>query len=87
VSLGGPAPRQHDLVVNATALGMRAGDALPVDPAGLRPGMTAAEVVIADEPTPFLAEAARRGCTTHPGLSMLVAQIELMLDFIAPSVH
>jgi shikimate 5-dehydrogenase len=44
--------------------------------------MVAAEVVIAAQPTPFLAEAARRGCAVHPGLPMLEAQIDLMLDFV-----
>jgi shikimate dehydrogenase len=82
VATAGPDPTGHDLVVNATSLGMRPGDPLPLDAAGLTPGMVAAEVVIAAEPTPFLAAAARRGCAVHPGLPMLEAQIELMLDFM-----
>ena len=82
VAAGGPAPRGHDLVVNATALGMRPDDHLPLDAAGLEPGALAAEIVIRDEPTPFLAAAAHRGCRTHPGAPMLVAQIDLMLDFL-----
>ena len=31
----------------------------------------------------FLADAARRGCTVHPGQPMLAAQIDLMIDFMA----
>jgi shikimate dehydrogenase len=79
VSLGSD-PRGHDLVVNATSLGMRPGDALPLDVDGLGPATLAAEVVIA--PTPFLAAAAARGATVHHGEPMLAAQMELILDFI-----
>lgn len=84
VSAGGPSPEGHDVVVNGTSLGMRSGDGLPVDAQGFRPGMVAADIVIKDERTPFLEEAFRRGCAVHPGLPMLAAQIELMLDFIQP---
>jgi shikimate dehydrogenase len=77
---GGPDPRGHDLVVNATPLGMRPGDPLPVDVAGLGPGVLVADIVIA--PTPFLAAAAERGATVHHGEPMLAAQVDLMLDFM-----
>jgi shikimate dehydrogenase len=82
VAVGGPGCAGHDLVVNATSLGMRPGDALPVDPAGLAPGTIAAEIVIRPEPTPFLAAAAARGCAVQPGAPMLAEQIELLLDFM-----
>jgi shikimate dehydrogenase len=81
VSLGSN-PRGHDVVVNATSLGMRPEDPLPVDVDGLGPGTLAAEVVISSAPTPFLAAAAARGATVHHGEPMLAAQIDLMLDFI-----
>jgi shikimate dehydrogenase len=82
VATGGPNPRGHDVVVNATSLGMREGDALPLEVGGLAAGMVAAEVVIQPEMTPFLAEAARRGYVVHPGLPMLAAQIEPMIEFM-----
>jgi shikimate dehydrogenase len=78
----GPRPAGHDLVINATSLGMRAGDALPLDPAGLEPGTVAAEIVIHPETTPFLAAAAARGCTVQRGLPMLVEQIDQMIAFM-----
>ena len=59
-------------------------DPLPLQVAGLAPEMVAADVVIQTEPTPFLAEAARRGCAVHPGRPMLEAQIDLMIDFMLP---
>jgi shikimate dehydrogenase len=43
--------------------------------------MLVAEAVIYPE-TPLLAAAAKRGCRVHPGEAMLVAQIELMVDFM-----
>jgi len=82
VRTGGPDAREHDVVVNATSLGMKAGDAVPLDVGSLAPGTLAAEVVISDGPTPFLAAAAERGCAIHHGRPMLVEQIGLMLDFM-----
>jgi len=70
-----------DIIVNATSLGLHSRDALPLDPDVLRPGMLAAEVVIAEGPTPFLAAAQQRGCAVHGGRSMLEAQLDLMLEF------
>ena len=70
------------VLVNATSLGMQTGDGLPLDVAGLQPGMVAAEVVIQPGPTPFLVAAAEHGCAVHPGEPMLAAQIELMIDFM-----
>jgi shikimate 5-dehydrogenase len=77
-------------LVNA-ALAARGCDAILIpmhvradDAAGLHPGMLAAEVVIHPETTPFLAEAAQRGCAVHYGKPMLEAQIDLMLDFMRP---
>ena len=82
VAVSGPRPERCDVVINATSLGMRPDDPLPLDPAGLGPGMVAADVVIRAEPTPFLAAAAARGCAVQPGLPMLVEQIEQLLDFM-----
>jgi shikimate dehydrogenase len=80
----GDDPAGHDLVVNATSLGMRDDDALPIDPARLGPGMLVAEVVIRPAPTLLLAEAARGGAATHGGETMLQAQVDLMIDFMLP---
>jgi len=71
-----------EIFVNATSLGMRPSDPLPMDAALIEPGSLVAEVVITPAVTPFLAAAAARGCRTHAGLPMLEAQIDLMLDFM-----
>jgi shikimate dehydrogenase len=72
----------YDLVVNATSLGMRPDDRLPIAPAVLTAGVLAADVITNPERTAFLAEARSRGCTIHGGLAMLRAQVELMSDYI-----
>ncbi|WP_299822142.1 shikimate dehydrogenase [uncultured Jannaschia sp.] len=69
---------EHDLVVNATSLGMRPDDPLPVDPETLGPGQVVAEVIMDPAETPLLATARSRGCRVHAGLPMLEKQIELM---------
>jgi shikimate dehydrogenase len=71
----------HQIVINATSLGMRDGDDLPVDPNTLQASMLAAEVVIKPDPTPFLAAALARGCSVQHGRPMLEAQLDLMLQF------
>jgi shikimate dehydrogenase len=75
----GPAdPRGFDLVVNATALGMRADDPAPLDFAGLSAGQIAAEAIMEPEITPFLTAAEAAGCAIRPGRPMLDHQIALM---------
>lgn len=71
----------HQIVINATSLGMHEADDLPLDPRTLKPIMLAAEIVITATPTPFLAAALARGCVVHPGKPMLEAQLDLMLQF------
>ena len=87
--LPAPDPSGCDIAVNATALGMKASDPVPMQVEQLTPSMVAAEVVISDEPTPFLAAAAMRGCQIQLGLAMLEAQIGLMIAFMlgAPVTH
>jgi shikimate dehydrogenase len=61
-----------DIVINATPLGLKAGDPLPVDPAGFKSGTTACDLIYRD--TPYLAGARKRGCRTVNGLGMLFWQ-------------
>lgn len=61
------------LVVNATPLGTRPGDGLPVDPSLLREGTTVYDLVYARE-TELVARAKDRGLNAHNGLGMLVNQ-------------
>jgi len=85
VAAGSPDPAGHDVVINATSLGMRPGDPLPVRADGLVPGTLVCDVVTRPERTRLLEEAAARGCVPHPGLPMLAGQVDLILEFLGLS--
>ena len=61
-------------MVNATPLGMGAGDPAPFDPALFRPGQTAFDVVYGHGDTAFVAAARGTGCRVFDGSGMLVGQ-------------
>lgn len=82
VTIGTSDASGHDLVVNATALGMRPDDALPIDPNSLSAEQIMAEVIMDPEETPIMVAARAKGCRVHPGKPMLMAQRELMLGFM-----
>ena len=81
VELRGNDPAGYDLVVNATPLGMTAGDPLPFDPWRLDRGTFVGEVVMKAEMTPLLEAAASRGCRYVVGTDMLFEQIPAYLEF------
>ena len=82
VAAGPAEPAGHDMVVNATSLGMQPGDPLPVDPDKLLPAMTVAEIIMKPEITPLLAEAGEIGCSLQHGRHMLDGQVQLMSAFL-----
>jgi shikimate dehydrogenase len=81
VSLGSNDPAGFDVVVNATPLGMKAGDPMPIDVERLKPSTYVGEVVMKQEMTAFLAAAQARGCETQIGIDMLFEQIPAYLEF------
>jgi shikimate dehydrogenase len=81
VSTGSADPDGFDLVVNATPLGMRDDDPLPVDVTRLAPTTFVGEVVMRRERTPFVQAALARGCTVQIGKDMLYEQIPAYLEF------
>ena len=81
VATGSKDPAGHELVVNATPLGMNDGDPLPVDVARLAPGTFVGEVVMQAEMTPLLQAAQARGCRYQVGTDMLFEQIPAYLEF------
>lgn len=74
-------PAGFDIVVNATPLGMRDDDPLPLEPGRIDPAAFVGEVVMKAEETPFLAAARARGCATQVGTDMLFEQIPAYLEF------
>jgi len=63
-----------DLVINASPLGMKEGDPLPFDPAGLPRSTVVVDVVTKPEVTPLLERAASTGHATHTGRHMHLGQ-------------
>jgi shikimate dehydrogenase len=79
-----------ELVVNATPVGMRAGDGLPFDLDGglLGSRHLVADLIYVPATTPLVADARARGATTVNGLGMLIhqaaRQVELWTGRPAP---
>ena len=82
VAVGSADPAGHDLVVNATPLGMAAGDSLPVDAARLAPGAVVADLVTKPVVTPLLTAARERGAQIVTGEDMFAPQAGILADFL-----
>ena len=78
---GSQDPAGHDIVVNATPLGMKEGDALPFDIARVDAGALVGEVVMKTEHTPLLRAALARGLEVQVGSDMLFEMIPAYLEF------
>jgi shikimate dehydrogenase len=75
------AVRGADLVVNATPLGMQAGDPSPVSADWLRPGQVVYDMVYGNvEPTALVRESRSKGAVALDGLGMLVCQGATAVD-------
>ena len=81
VNTGSNDPDGHDLVVNATPMGMNEGDPLPVDVSRLAPETFVGEVVMRTEMTAFLQAAQKKGCRIQLGSDMLFEQIPAYLEY------
>jgi shikimate dehydrogenase len=81
VLTGSNDPAHHDLVVNATPMGMNEGDPLPMDISRISPDAFVGEVVMKTEMTAFLQAAQNRGCRVQVGSDMLFEQIPAYLEY------
>lgn len=81
VRIGSDDPAGFGLVVNATPMGMRATDPLPVQVDRLDPGTFVGCVITAPEVSPWVAAARARGCAGSVGADMYRAIQDLMLAF------
>lgn len=79
---GGPDPKGHDIIINATPLGMQAGDALPVDPMLLPVGSTVVDVITQPDPTAFCQAALSRECRVQGGRAMHQGQAVYAARFL-----
>jgi shikimate dehydrogenase len=81
IMTGSKDPDGYDIVVNATPLGMKDDDPLPMDVDRIAPTTFVGEVVMKQEITPFLRAAMDKGCSVQVGKDMLFEQIPAYLEF------
>jgi shikimate dehydrogenase len=81
VVAGSADPAGYDIVVNATPLGMKENDPLPINVERIAPSAFVGEVVMKEEITPFLAAVRAKGCDYQVGTDMLFEQIPAYLEF------
>lgn len=79
--LGTTDPSGHEVVVNATSLGLEPADDLSFQLERADPDALVAEVVMMPKTTRLLREAEARGHRIHHGTSMLEGQLGAMMEF------
>jgi shikimate dehydrogenase len=82
VDSGTADPTGFDVVVNASPVGMREGDPLPVEVDRLAPTLFVGCVITVPAVTPLIASARARGCGTVTGSQMFAKVRDLMVDFL-----
>ncbi|MCA0044884.1 shikimate dehydrogenase family protein [Celeribacter litoreus] len=80
VGVGSADPTGYDFVGNATPVGMREGDPLPIDAHKYESHQFVADSITKPTITPQLEIAQSKGCAIMPGLGMFNAQAELLVD-------
>src|SRR5947207_4131728 len=65
-----PDPHGHEIVINATPLGMKPDDPMPVDANRLESGRICVDIINSPDPTPLCRAARARGCRTQCGRPM-----------------
>jgi shikimate dehydrogenase len=73
---------RYDVAINATSLGMKAGDELPMSRDVVARSRLIAECVVAPEMTELLKLGEGMGRPVHTGVPMLEAQMDLILAFM-----
>jgi shikimate dehydrogenase len=74
-------PEGHNLVVNASPLGLKDNDPLPLNTSHLSPTMMVSDLVLAQTMTPLLSAALAKGCHIQAGIDVLYEQIPAHLHF------
>lgn len=82
VEAGSDDPTGFDIVLNATPMGMQAGDPTPVQLDRLSSAMHVGDVITAPELTPLLQAARALGCSTQRGADMFAQVCALMVSFL-----
>jgi len=80
--VGAPDPHGCEIVINATPLGMKPDDPMPVDPNRLEAGSIVVDIINAPDPTALCRAARARGCRTQSGRPMHEGQAVYALRFL-----
>jgi shikimate dehydrogenase len=80
--LGVPDAHGYEIVINATPLGMKPDDPMPVDANRLDAGSTVVDIVNSPDPTALCRAARARGCRTQSGRPMHEGQAVHALRFL-----
>lgn len=75
-------PSGFDIALNATPVGMRAGDPLPIDATHITANMFVGCVITAPAVPPLIEAARAKGCNTTTGADMFAQVRELMVNFL-----
>ena len=78
---GSADPRGFDIAINATPMGMRAQDPLPLDVQHLHPGIFVGDVVTLPAVPPLIEAARAAGCRTMTGTGMFEAVRDCIVNF------
>jgi shikimate dehydrogenase len=79
--IGSADPSGFDLVINATPMGMKPGDPLPIDASRLAASTFVGDVVTVPAVPPLIEAARARGCATMTGAGMFEAVRDCIIDF------
>ncbi len=82
VEHGSTEPTDYDIVLNATPMGMKSGDPLPVDVIRLNANMFVGCVITEPVISPLIAAARAQGCVTITGADMFGRVRDLMVNFL-----
>lgn len=81
VAAGSNDPSGYDVVVNASPMGLHAGDPLPCDVSRLAPHATVVDILMKNQPTPLVRAVRARHMVAQPGFEMLIQQAPNYLEF------
>lgn len=82
VTAGSTDPTGFDVVCNATPMGMRPDDPLPILVERLQPAMFVGDVITVPAVPPLIEAARKRGCGTQTGTGMFERVRDLMVEFL-----
>lgn len=82
ITTGSADASDFDVVINATSLGLKDGDPLPLPAESIAPGTLVCEAVMRDGDSALLSAARSRGALAHRGQYMLYGQMVEMARFL-----